>query len=296
MLTAADGGVFSFGDAPFYGSLGATPKTRPSPPWPRPSTSVATGWSTPTAPSPRSATPRTGARHPVPRRTHRGDRAGAGYRGVHLDRLSLGQLRLRHLELPVRQLSAGAAHGLHRCRWGREANRSVTGQPLPRPARRRGRAEGLNLYAFLTYGEDASTPRTPRARGGWSRTPATSDSARALDAFAKAVAAGINAQVAWWLDVGATAAHPRGPPTRRQTPPLIQGFMDALHAEGINSVGIYASPESGTGIVGATTPAVPYWAADWGPPRPPTCTDVHQWIRRASRPGPVEMVQYGVGA
>jgi hypothetical protein len=28
-LVAADGGIFAFGDAPFFGSMGATPLSRP---------------------------------------------------------------------------------------------------------------------------------------------------------------------------------------------------------------------------------------------------------------------------
>ena len=45
---------------------------------------------------------------------------------------------------------------------------------------------------------------------------------------------------------------------------LVQGAIDGLHAEGINSVGIYASPGVWTPSWATTRPAVPYWAADWG--------------------------------
>ena len=54
--------------------------------------------------------------------------------------------------------------------------------------------------------------------------------------------------------------------------------MDALHSEGINSVGIYASPGLWKDIVGNYTPAVPYWAADWGPAPTATCTTSIQWF------------------
>ena len=43
-LVASDGGVFSFGNAAFHGSTGATPLTPPSWAWPPPPTAAVTGW------------------------------------------------------------------------------------------------------------------------------------------------------------------------------------------------------------------------------------------------------------
>ena len=49
-LVASDGGVFTFGGAPFFGSTGATSgSTPPSWAWPRPPTGAATDWPPPTA-------------------------------------------------------------------------------------------------------------------------------------------------------------------------------------------------------------------------------------------------------
>ena len=54
---ASDGGIFAFGDAHFYGSMGGTPSTSPSWASPPPPTATATGRWPPTAASSPSATP-----------------------------------------------------------------------------------------------------------------------------------------------------------------------------------------------------------------------------------------------
>ena len=64
-LVAADGGIFSFGDAVFYGSTGGMPSTSRSWAWRPPPTAAATGWWPPTAGSSASATPSSTARRPV---------------------------------------------------------------------------------------------------------------------------------------------------------------------------------------------------------------------------------------
>ena len=62
-LVASDGGIFTFGDAAFYGSTGRhAPSTSPSWAWPPPPTARATGWWPPTAASSPSATPPSTAR------------------------------------------------------------------------------------------------------------------------------------------------------------------------------------------------------------------------------------------
>ena len=67
-LVASDGGIFTFGDAGFYGSTGAHARsTSPSSAWPPPPTATATGWSPPTAGSSPSVTPASTAR---PARMH----------------------------------------------------------------------------------------------------------------------------------------------------------------------------------------------------------------------------------
>jgi hypothetical protein len=61
-LVASDGGVFSFGDAGFYGSTGGKALDTPVVGMAPPPTAVATGWWPPTAGSSASATPGSTAR------------------------------------------------------------------------------------------------------------------------------------------------------------------------------------------------------------------------------------------
>ena len=56
-LVASDGGIFSFGDAKFYGSMGGKPLNKPVVGMAAAPTGSATGWSPPTAASSASATP-----------------------------------------------------------------------------------------------------------------------------------------------------------------------------------------------------------------------------------------------
>ena len=109
------------------------------------------------------------------------------------------------------------------------------------------------------------------------------------DAFQKAQAAGINTQVAWWLDVESDPSW-SGDPASNQS--MIQGVIDALqYGEGINSVGIYASPAVWSGIVGNWSPSLPYWAADWGLDPSATCTNIHSHYGILPS-GPLQVVQY----
>ncbi len=64
-LVASDGGIFTFGDARFYGSTGAMTLNKPIVGMAPPPTARATGWSPPTAGSSPSATPSSTAR-PAP--------------------------------------------------------------------------------------------------------------------------------------------------------------------------------------------------------------------------------------
>ena len=113
-LVATDGGIFSFGDAPFYGSTGEpAPQQADRGHGLRRSTASATGWSPPTAASSPSATPRSTARpgviplnKPIVGMAPTPD--GRGYWLV-----GLGRRRV-HLRLgPLRRQPRG--HRSHRC-------------------------------------------------------------------------------------------------------------------------------------------------------------------------------------
>jgi hypothetical protein len=98
----------------------------------------------------------------------------------------------------------------------------------------------------------------------------------------------VNTQVAWWLDVENPSAWS---PHTSYNAALVQGAIDALRYEGINSVGIYASPGNWPQIVGNYRPAVPYWAADWGIDPATTCSNIRS-IWPGLPTGPVQIVQF----
>ncbi|HMD45256.1 MAG TPA: hypothetical protein VKG43_03795 [Acidimicrobiales bacterium] len=147
-------------------------------------------------------------------------------------------------------------------------------------------AGGLNLYVYLTYGTTSATP-DPACNGDQA---CNFGFAAAQDAFAKAQATGINAGVPWWLDV-----EPGGWSTdTTENAALVRGALDGLRDEGLNSVGIYASPGSWNGIVGNYQPSVAYWMAWWsGRGGPYDCANASSWTTGNQLPtGPVVMVQY----
>ena len=78
---------------------------------------------------------------------------------------------------------------------------------------------------------------------------------------------------------------------------FVQGALNALHeTEGIADVGIYASPGVWNSIVGNYAPSVPYWMADYlsSPSGPGSCADYSNWVNNhgAHLPGPPQIVQY----
>jgi hypothetical protein len=153
---------------------------------------------------------------------------------------------------------------------------------------------GLNLYVFLTYGNAASSG-DPACQTAADPSTCNYGFGAAQDAFAKAQAAGVNTSVAWWLDVESYSIPGVAPwsASTASNASLIQGAIAGLHAEGINSVGIYASPGVWNGIVGSYRPAAPYWAASWGVNPATTCSSVAQQFPNAILPnGPVQIVQY----
>ena len=100
----------------------------------------------------------------------------------------------------------------------------------------------------------------------------------------------MNTAVTWWLDV---EGDPSWTTDTMANASLVQGAIDGLHYEGLNNVGIYASPDVWNQIVGTYQPAVPYWAADWQVDPASTCSQVHTLFPHAQLPtGPVQVVQY----
>jgi hypothetical protein len=151
---------------------------------------------------------------------------------------------------------------------------------------------GLNLYIYLTFGTEGSSPDAACNSGAFpysgSAAACNYGYETAVDAFNTAASAGVDTQVSWWLDV----EDPSLTANTAASAAMIQGAIDGFRSLGINNVGIYASPANWPNFVGTSyRPNVPYWVADWGPAPSTTCADVHQWYGDLPA-GPVEIVQY----
>jgi hypothetical protein len=281
-FTAADGGVFAFGDARFYGSLGGIPQ-------PHPIVAV-------------DATPDgqgywfTNSNGAV---TAEGDAVYWGSAPQTLSHPIVGM---------ARALGSGhyAASGYPSGTFGYDVSYAQCGNLPPDPhtiglvqveepgyvnpclaQEAQWAGAGLNLYLYLNYGTATSS-----GDGGCARTASVPACNYGYDAaqtaFDDAQAAGVDALVPWWLDVEDASFLPTQTGANAAA---VQGYLDGLHADGVNSVGIYASPGNWAALVGHYAPAVPYWAADWDIAPTTTCQDV-QSLYPGLPTGPVQLVQY----
>jgi hypothetical protein len=149
---------------------------------------------------------------------------------------------------------------------------------------------GLNLYIFLTYG--ASTTNEPGCNGDQA---CNAGYQVAMDAYQKAVNAGVDAAVPWWLDVEPYDPSPWSQNTQENAN-FVQGAINALHeTNGVADVGIYTSAALWNGILGNYAPSVPYWMADYlsSPSGPGSCADYANWVAKGQHlPSPPQIVQY----
>jgi hypothetical protein len=287
-FTASDGGVFAFGDARFYGSLGSVPQRRPivaittdhsgNGYWFTNSNGAVTayGGATYWGSAPQVLNhPVVGMAEAIGSGNFSGSSYPPGSYGYDISNFQCGNLPPSPHTIGLVEVVGESKGSTNRC-LGTEAAWA---------------AGGLNLYVYLTYGQDASSG-DPACRN--TPSPAACDYGfnTALDAFAKAGAAGVNTSVGWWLDVEpSTAGVPPWTSNHGANASVVAGAIDGLHFEGLNGVGIYASPGAWSGIVGNYSPAVPYWAADWEINPATTCGNVHSLYSGLPR-GPVEIVQY----
>ena len=285
-MVASDGGIFAFGDAPFYGSLGNVPQSRPIVSmtatadgggyWFTNSNGAVTAFGDATY---WGSAPQVLSRPVVgmAQATGNGSFTGSSYpSGSYGYDISMWQCPGTTNGLPPAPHTIGIVqveepgHPVNPC--------------LAQEAAWAG--GGLNLYVYLNFGLSASSADP------WCTTSASPASCNygfnaALQAFHDAQAAGVVTSVAWWLDVEDSSF--KG--NQAGSAALVQGAIDGLHYAGINSVGIYASPGNWSSLVGNYRPAVPYWAADWGPLPWVTCGNVTS-LYSGLPTGPVQIVQY----
>ena len=287
VLVASDGGTFTFGSAPFYGSLGGVPLNAPI-------TAAATTpgdtgyWFSDvkgevsafgqasyygSAPA-QIGSPIVGMVRAIGNGTFVGAEYPSGSLGYDVSTFNMNS--------PT--CTTGLPPGDHTISVV-EVDGSAGAFPNPCLAAEANWAgAGLNLYTFLTNAGLCSTAITCFQQG----------EAAGIQAFQDAQAAGVNTNVAWWLDVeGAGLYWTSSTSDNAQT---VAGAIAALHnTEGIADVGVYASPGTWNSIVGNYQPAVPYWMANWltPPSGPATCATVPSWRASEQLPtGPVLIVQY----
>ena len=287
-FTASDGGVFAYGDAPFDGSLGGVPQSRPivamasdslgNGYWFTNSNGAVSAFGTATY---WGSAPQV-LNRPVVGMTE-ADATGHFSVSTYPER----RLRLRRLQVPVRQPPAAAPH--HRRGAGERlplrgrqplpGDRGLVGGGRPQPlhlprlrhAQHRRPTPPATLQASPTPATTASTPPStpstrPRQPGSTPRSPGGSTSRHRARSWSSTPAANAS---------------------------LVQGAIDGLHYAGINNVGIYASPANWNTIVGDYQPAVPYWMAYWTTTGPASCAGYANWASSELLPtGPLVLAQF----
>ncbi len=149
---------------------------------------------------------------------------------------------------------------------------------------------GLELYLFLSFGEQSSGPSAcvgnQECNYGF---------AAAVNAYDEAKSAGIDASVPWWLDVeeasGAWSAD------AGDNASVVKGALLGLDQEGLSSVGIYSSRSEWSSVTGKSgySPDAPEWVSDWGTNEPPF-NPAQYCNGYGFASGPTWLVQYTNGA
>jgi len=287
-LVASDGGIFAFGAAPFYGSLGGVPQARPIVTMATTASGAgywfanangavtpfgnATYWgSTPQVIN----KPVVGMAQATGTGAFSGGPFPSGSYGYDISNYQCNQFPPAPHTIGIVQVVGRSFGSVNPCLAGEAAWAGA----------------GLNLYMYLTDGT-AATSGDPACASSAAPTSCNYGFNAAVDAFGKAQAAHINTAVAWWVDVERDGAN-WSTTDLAANAAVVEGALEGLRAEGLNSVGVYASPGLWSGIVGSYQPPVPYWAASWGIAPATTCANVHTRYPILPR-GPVVVVQYDV--
>jgi hypothetical protein len=150
---------------------------------------------------------------------------------------------------------------------------------------------GLDLYMFMVYGTSST------AEPGCSGTP---DPAACnygyITANSDFATAGsmINgrATVPWWLDI----EQGNWSSNKANNASVVMGAVNALHADGVATVGFYFSLEGWTTWMGTYDPTGPLFPAWWGGPAPATkCKEARSVAASSGHfipSGPIALIQY----
>ena len=293
-MVASDGGVFAFGDAGFYGSLGAVPQSRPIVSmaatadgkgyWFTNNNGAVTAFGDATywGSAPQVLTrPVVGMTEGTGDGSFTGSSYPSGSYGYDISNYQCNNNPPAPHTIGIVQVTGASFASLNPC--------------LVDQAKWAG--GGLNLYAFVTYGE-ATTSGDPSCAAALAPNACNYGFNAGVDAYTKAAASGINTAVPWWLDIeGYTLAGvlPWSTNTAANSS-LVQGYLDALHSRGLNSVGIYTSPLTWSTIVGHYSPSTPLWLAWYtGNPQANCATGVAYAAAHGSYlpTGALQITQYG---
>ncbi len=295
-MVASDGGVFAYGDASFHGSLGGVPQSRPivsmaasasgNGYWFTNSNGAVTAFGDATywgsAPQVLAA-PVVGMTQGTGNGSFAGSSYPSGSYGYDISNYQCGNNPPPPHTIGIVQVEGASFGKLNPC--------------LVDQAGWAG--GGLNLYIFLTYGE-ALTSGDGGCAGTLAANACNFGFNAGVDAYARAHATGINTSVPWWLDVepySIGGVQPWSTNTIANSA-LIKGYLDALHAEGLNSVGIYTSPLTWPNLVGSYAPSTPLWLAWYtGNPQQNCATGMAYAAAHGSHlpTGGLQITQYGVG-
>jgi hypothetical protein len=286
-MVAADGGIFSFGSAPFFGSLGGVPIKHPivaaaaTPAnngyWFTDSVGLVSNFGAASyfgsAPSPLNR-PIVGMAEAPGRGGFFGGTFPSGAYGYDISVFQCNSFPTGAHAIGIVQVDGASSSAKNPCL---QAEAAWAGG-------------GLNLYTFLTY--QTSATNEPGCNGNQS---CNAGYAAGMHAYNDAVSSGVNAQVPWWLDVE-TNSVAAWSPNPGENALFVQGALNALHETGgVANVGIYASPGVYNSIVGNYAPSVPFWMADYlaSPSGPGSCADYFNWVAKGKvLPGPPQIVQY----
>jgi len=289
-LVASDGGIFSYGTAPFFGSLGGQAIKHPI--VAAAATPTDNGyWFTDTAglvsnfgsanyygsAPPNLFRPIVGMAEAPGNGSFVGSTFPSGSLGYDISVFQCGSLPPAPHQIGIVEVDGASGGPTNSCLASEAA----------------WAGGGLNLYTFLTYGtsstaEPGCTDPVGACNAGYQA---------AMHAF-NAVPAGVNANVPWWLDVENPPSNlPQWSGNTTLNADFVQGALNALHeTEGVANVGIYASPGVWNSILGTYSPSVPFWMADYlpSPSGPGSCADYQNWVVNHGEhlPGPPQLVQY----
>jgi hypothetical protein len=289
-LVASDGGMFSYGDTNFYGSLGGVPIKHPivaaatTPDsggyWMTDSAGVVSNFGTATnygsAPSVLFR-PVVGMAETNGNGSFSGGAYPSGSYGYDISKFQCGNLPSGDRTVAIVQADGGILPS-----QGDFPNTCLGSEVQWAGA-------GLNLYTFFNNvdgfnGSGAECSDTTSCFNlGYNA---------AVHAYNDAAAAGANPSVPWWLDIEEPSQYWNSNTSLNQA--TVMGGLEALHnTEGVPSVGIYASPDVWNQVVGSYQPSVPYWMALWTGSGPESC---NQYASKAASDrlptGPLEIVQY----